>query len=93
MKHIILAVSRILGTILSGDGPELSARRRLIDDAFMDGMTASMNTKTPIPPIQWEKLLQNRIPFGKISMFVNIDAPVVVKPDTDSKIQSIKLLK
>jgi hypothetical protein len=39
----------------------------------------------PIPPIQCVRLLQNRIDFGRDSMSVRIDAPVVVKPETDSK--------
>jgi hypothetical protein len=34
-------------------------------------------------------LLQNRIDFGRISTSVRIEAPVVLKPDTDSKIASV----
>ena len=38
----------------------------------------------PIPPIQCVKLLQNKIDRGNISTSVNIEAPVVEKPETDS---------
>lgn len=44
-------------------------------------------TKTiiPSPPIQCVKLLQKRIENGRDSTSENIDAPVVVNPDDDSK--------
>jgi len=38
----------------------------------------------PIPPIQCVKLLQNNNDFGSDSISVNMEAPVVVKPETDS---------
>ena len=41
-----------------------------------------------MPPIQWEKLLQNRTQCGSCSTVSRIDAPVVVKPETISKRQS-----
>jgi hypothetical protein len=47
------------------------------------------STIIPIPPIQCVRLLQNKIDFGRISMSVRMDDPVVVKPDTDSKNASI----
>ena len=47
----------------------------------MDGSNKIENTKTPIPPNQCVKLLQNKIPFGKDSISVKMDDPVVVKPD------------
>lgn len=37
-----------------------------------------------MPPIQWVRLRQKRIDFGRISMSVRMDEPVVVKPETDS---------
>jgi len=40
------------GYILSGAGPVLSALKRLTDDALIDGMTAIINIRIPIPPIQ-----------------------------------------
>jgi len=45
---------------------------------------------TPIPPIQEEKERQNRMPRGRDSTSVRIEAPVVVKPETISKKQSAK---
>ncbi len=45
-----------------------------------------MRTIIPIPPIQCVKLLQKSIDFGIDSISINIDDPVVVKPETDSKI-------
>ncbi len=44
----------------------------------------------PIPPIQWVKLLQKRMPLGKASISVKMDDPVVVKPETDSKNAFVK---
>ena len=42
-------------------------------------------TIIPMPPIQCVRLLQNRIEYGSISTFFNIEEPVVEKPDVDSK--------
>ena len=41
-----------------------------------------------MPPIQCMKERQKRIPLGKGSTAVRMEAPVVVKPETDSKKQS-----
>ena len=49
------------------------------------GRTESEKTTKPIPPIQWVVERQRRTLFGRASMLVRIDAPVVVKPETDSK--------
>jgi hypothetical protein len=51
-----------------------------------------MITRTiiPIPPIQCVRLLQNKMDLGKDSISVNMEEPVVVKPDTDSKNALIK---
>ena len=58
-----------------------------------------VNTMIPMPPIHWRKDLQNRIPFGKLSIplarfgsvseFPRIEAPVVVTPDIDSNHASV----
>ena len=42
-----------------------------------------------MPPSQWVKLRQYNSPMGRASMSVSTLAPVVVKPDTVSKRQSI----
>ena len=39
----------------------------------------------PIPPIQWVRLLHKSTDFGRDSISVRMDAPVVEKPETDSK--------
>ena len=54
------------------------------------GIIASKNTRTPMPPSQWVKLRQYKRLIGKASTFCTTLAPVVVKPETVSKIQSIK---
>jgi hypothetical protein len=54
---MVLAVSRILGTSLSGVGPVFSTFKRFTDDVFIDGITVNMNIKTLILPIQCEKRL------------------------------------
>jgi hypothetical protein len=43
------------------------------------------STIIPRPPIQCVRLLQNNIEKGRFSTSVNIEDPVVVKPDDDSK--------
>jgi hypothetical protein len=48
------------------------------------------NNIIPSPPIQWVKLRQNKIEYGRDSTSGKIDAPVVVKPEHDSKNASIK---
>ena len=44
-----------------------------------------------MPPTQWVKLRQNRMPRFSDSTSVRMVAPVVVKPETVSKKQSTKL--
>mgnify|MGYP000013346713 FL=1 len=43
-----------------------------------------------MPPIQWEKLRQNSVPWLSASTSVRIVEPVVVKPETVSKKASAK---
>ena len=52
---------------------------------FNDGKIIIINKMIPIPPIQWVNCRQKRIDFGKLSIFVRIEAPVVVIPLVDSK--------
>ena len=77
------------GTNLDTSGPGLSARIKFIWEPPFIGMNIRMKTRTPIPPIQWEKLRQNRLAWLMASTFVRIDDPVVVKPLTISKRASI----
>ena len=63
------------------EGPGLSAFIRFIVEPPIIGRIAIMKTNTPIPPIQWEKLRQNRLAFEMLSTSVRILDPVVVKPE------------
>ncbi len=83
-------MSFIFGTSLPTDGPGLSARIRLMLEPPLMGMIASRNTRTPMPPIQWVKLRQNREQWESASTSLKMLAPVVVKPDTVSKSASVK---
>ena len=89
IPYRILADVRILGTSFAAAGPVDSARRRcrLLPPAI--GRIRSMNTNTPIPPIQCVKLLQNKRPCPSGSTSDRIVAPVVVNPETVSKNASI----
>ena len=50
-----------------------------------------IKTRTPIPPIQWVKLLQMSMQRGRTSTSLSMLAPVVVKPETVSKRASMGL--
>jgi hypothetical protein len=49
------------------------------------GRMAMDRTMMPIPPSHWVMLRQRRIPAGIASISFRTEAPVVVKPDRDSK--------
>ena len=70
-------------------GPGTSARIRCIECAPFIGITAMMNTSTPIPPIQCVNMRQNMPPRDMASMSVIIVAPVVVRPEAVSNSASI----
>ena len=90
MLYNNFAVPLIRGTNFSIVGPGTSARITWMERSPAKGTMAMTKTNTPIPPIQWVKLLQNRIPLGSVSISVRILAPVVVNPDIVSKRLSIK---
>ena len=90
MIHNLLAVSLILGWILSLVGPGASATNSSMPPMPNNGRMAIVSTMMPIPPIHWVILLQNKILFGKDSMLSKIEAPVVVKPDMVSKNALVK---
>ena len=73
------------GTSLPTTGPGISARRMCIGLPETSGAIAMMNTKTPMPPIQWVKLRQNKSPWLMLSTSRRMEAPVVVRPLTVSK--------
>jgi hypothetical protein len=45
----------------------------------------------PIPPNQCVRLRQKSIEYGKTSISLRMEEPVVVKPDVDSKNASVKV--
>ena len=53
------------------------------------GRMANDRTMMPMPPIQWVRLRQNRMPRGRDSTSVSMLASVVVKPDMVSKKASV----
>ena len=86
-----MAVALSRGTSLETDGPGDSAfiSWRLCSPPAR-GKTARINTRTPIPPTQWEKLRQSSIHLDKASTSGRILAPVVVNPEIISNMASTK---
>ena len=80
-----------MGTSFPTDGPGLSARMRLMVLPPVMGSTARINTITPMPPIQWVKLRQNRLHRDSASTSLKMLAPVVVNPEIVSNSASVKL--
>ena len=90
-KYKICAVFLSFETTLPNTGPGTSA---LITSKWLFlefSMMARANTKTPIPPIRWVKLRQNKSAGDKTLTSSRIVAPVVVKPEDTSKKASIIL--
>ena len=84
------AVTFILEAILPTEGPGLSARRRYMDEpSLLSGIKINTNTRSPMPPIQCEKLFQNSEEWESAVTSSTMLAPVVVNPDTISKKASI----
>ena len=54
---------------------------RFICEPERTGNIIRMNTSTPMPPIQCEKLLQKRVACESASTSETMEAPVVVKPE------------
>ena len=70
-------------------GPGISAFIMYIEVPDSCGIIAIIRTITPIPPTQWVKLRQNRVPWLSASTSRIMVAPVVVKPLAVSKKASI----
>ena len=93
MAYRIFEDWEALGTSLLTMGPG--------DSAFMtwrvrpprEGRRAMVRTRMPMPPSQWVKERQKRMPLGRPSTAGRMEEPVVVKPEMDSKKQSTKLAK
>ena len=71
-------------TSLPTEGPGTSARIRCMPWPSDIGRIAITKTSTPMPPTQWVKLRQNKIPRLRDSTSGRMVAPVVVKPETVS---------
>ena len=64
--------------------PVVSACIKCVPPIPKSGNMATDNTTIPPPPIQWVNARHKSIDEGRLSISVNIDAPTVVKPETDS---------
>ncbi|OQA41027.1 MAG: hypothetical protein BWY50_01917 [Spirochaetes bacterium ADurb.Bin315] len=75
----------IFGVNLSFVGPTLSAPTSIVPVTPKAGRRATKSTTIPIPPSQlvWER--QKRIDRGRLSISLNVVAPVVVNPLMVSK--------
>ena len=90
IQYSMRAVKRNLLTNFPNSGPGTSAFIKCTTAGLDFGSSATTKTNIPMPPIQWVIERQNSMEFGAPSIFVMIVAPVVVKPETISNIQSIK---
>lgn len=84
-------VSVIRGCSFSGENPGASEIKSCIPPIPRNGSTVIDIKMMTIPPSHCVVALQNNNPFGRDSTLVNMVAPVVVKPDIDSKNASVKL--
>lgn len=85
VANIILTSSLALYWKLSFDRDEIWSLVILKRNVLIEGRTRRVNTTIPTPPIKCVDERQKRIPLGRDSTSVRMVAPVVVKPDTDSK--------
>ena len=65
--------------------PVLSAEKSCCSPTPRAGSRARVKKMMPMPPIQCIRLRQKRMEWGRPSMWSRAVAPVVVKPDIDSK--------
>ena len=89
MPYRILDDWEDLGTSLLMMGPGDSAFMTWRVRAPREGSSAMVSTRMPMPPSQWMKERQKRMPRGRGSTAVRMDAPVVVKPEMASNRQSM----
>src|SRR5659263_175537 len=86
-KSIPPRVSRTISDMVLGRSfclTDDSSEKRLYPPTLSFGRTIITSRIMPIPPIQCVRLRQKSIDLGRLSTFVNIEAPVVVNPDTVS---------
>ena len=85
MRYVIALEVRMRGTSLPKLVPGTSARIIYMLRSSLMGSTAMINTSTPMPPIQCEKLRQSSSPLLISSTLCSMEEPVVVNPETISK--------
>ena len=68
----------VLGTSLPTMGPGISALRIFMERLGSFSAMMVTSTRTPMPPTQWVKLRQNRLPRCMASRSVRMKVPVVV---------------
>ena len=88
--HNKRAVSLILGVICSLASEEDSKLYKLRPLILIAGSTTNARIMIPIPPIQCVRVRQTSRLIGRLSISFRIEAPVVVKPETDSNRAFIK---
>ena len=88
MVYRILEVWEERGTSLLMMGPGDSAFMTWRVRAPREGKRAMVRTRMPMPPSQWVKERQKRMPLGRPSTARRMEEPVVVKPEMHSKKQS-----
>ena len=81
----------VLGKILSVVSDDSVLKTCMPPTCNTGSMLIAM-TIIPTPPIHWRSPLQSSIPSGIDLMSLRIVDPVVVMPDMDSKIESVKLI-
>ena len=74
----------------SAECPDDSPEKRILAPAPSEESMTTKKTTTPKPPIHWLMHLQNIRLYGNASRFVKTEAPVVVRPEADSKRASTK---
>lgn len=82
-------MSLVLGMIFS-DWSEDSDLKSCIPPIFRNGRRMMAKAMIPIPPIHWMMARQKRMPREISSRPLRMVDPVVVTPETDSKMASVK---
>ena len=93
-KYIMITAKEtcaVLGKIFSVVSDD-SVLKTCIPPTCNTGSILIAMTIIPTPPIHWRSPRQSRMPSGIDLMSLRIVDPVVVMPDIDSKIESVKLI-
>ena len=85
MAHRALAVWVMRGVTFSSVGPGASAKNICRPATANWGRMATNRTMMPMPPSQWLRPRQKKKALGYKAKSLRMVAPVVVKPEIDSK--------